>query len=90
MQRLYLTVHSRLFLQIVIIAFVNPLSGAQKGCELLPLLQKELGEANVFDIVKEKGPYAPLERYVHHLKMCVFAFVYLSCFVFLINTYFSF
>lgn len=47
----------------MIVAFVNPLSGAQKGSELLPLLQKELGEAHVFDIVKEKGPYGPLDKY---------------------------
>jgi hypothetical protein len=48
----------------VVVAFINPLSGAQKGSELLPLLQKELGEAHVFDIVKEKGPYGPLDKYV--------------------------
>ena len=55
-----------------VIAFVNPVSGAQRGCDLLPLLREVLGDANVFDL-SATGPLPGLIANLHERDLRVIA-----------------
>jgi diacylglycerol kinase (ATP) len=48
---------------ITVIAFVNPLSGSQRGPELLRLLGEEIGADHVFNIVEDGGAIKGLHRF---------------------------
>lgn len=55
-----------------IIAFVNPVSGAQRGTDLVPLLREVLGAGNVYDL-STTGPLPGLIANIHEENLRVIA-----------------
>jgi len=54
--------------ETTVIAFVNSVSGGQKGNEVLTFLKKRLGDNYVFDLKADKGPLRGLEMYAKKIS----------------------
>jgi len=55
--------------KVVVIAFVNSVSGGQKGMDAIKILSALLGEDHVFDLKKDKGPLRGLNMFCRKVSM---------------------